>query len=319
VSQESVIHRVWGLMPMSRKRSSSIGAVRLVLVAVLWALSSASPALAQDNAASRDDLVVLTGRADISEGETVGDVVIFDGPVNIAGTVDGDVVAFNGRVTVTGTVRGDVASFNGRVIAEDGAQITGDVRSRPEAQISSGAEVGGTVGGVDFERVDDALAAARFGVWFAISISALILVFLFVWLFPRGADATALAGRSRTGAAVGWGLLLFFGLPIISVLLLVTVVGIPLGLVLLLALAPIYVLAYTVAAYFLGRRIIGPPRSRFLAALVGIIVLRILALIPFVGGLTWFAATVFGLGLLLVAARARKEAEPTPQPATTPA
>jgi hypothetical protein len=319
VSQESVFHECVGLMLMSPKRSSSIRAVRVVLVAVLWVLSSASPALAQDDAPSRDDLVVLTGRADISEGETVGDVVIFDGPVNIAGTVDGDVVAFNGRVTVTGTVRGDVVSFNGRVTVEDGAQVTGDVRSRPEAQIGSGADVGGTVGGVDFERVDDAFAAARFGVWFAISISALILVFLFVWLFPRGADATVLAGRSRTGAAVGWGLLLFFGLPIISILLLVTLVGIPLGIVLLLAIAPIYALAYTVAAYFLGRRIIGPPRSRFLAALVGIAVLRILALIPFVGGLTWFAATVFGLGLLLVAARARKEAEPTPQPATTPA
>jgi hypothetical protein len=248
--------------------------------------------------------VVLTGRADISEDETVGDVVIFDGPVNIEGSVGGDVIAFNGRVTVTGTVRGDVVSFNGRVTVEDGAQVTGDVRSRPEAQIDSGADIVGNVGGIDFERVDDAFAAARFGVWFAFSISALILVLLFVWLFPRGADATVLAGRSRTGAAVGWGLLLFFGLPIISILLLVTLVGIPLGIALLLAIAPIYALAYTVAAYFLGRTIIRPPRSRFLAALVGIIVVRILALIPFVGGLTWFAATVFGLGLLLVAARA---------------
>ncbi len=306
-------------MPMSRKRSSRLGQLCIVLVAVLGVLSTAPPALAQDNAASRNDLIVLTGRADILEGETVADVVIFDGPVNVVGTVDGDVVAFNGRVTVTGTIRGDVASFNGRVTVQDGAQVTGDVRSQPEAQIAAGADVRGSVGGLDFERVDDALGAARFGVWFAISISALILVLLFVLLFPRGADATLLAGRSRTGAAVGWGLLLFFGLPIISVLFLVTVVGIPLGLVLLLAIAPIYVLAYMAAAYFVGRTIIGPPRSRLLAALVGIAVLRILALIPFIGGLTWLAATVFGLGLLAVAARGRREAEPTPRPVTTPA
>lgn len=291
----------------------------LLLTAILWLLPLAGPALAQDNARNKHDLVILTGRATVSEDETVGDIVIFDGPVIVDGTVDGDIIAFNGGVTVAGTVQGDVIAFNGRVAAQAGAQIDGDVESRPAAQIDSDAEVGGKVGSLNFARFDDAIAATKIALWIAFTVSALLLGLAFVLLFPGAADRVEQAGGTRTGAAVGWGLLLFFGLPILSVLLLVTVVGIPLGLALMLSIVPLYALAYVVAGYFLGRRFVKAPRSRLLAVLAGVVVLRVLAFIPFLGGLVWFAATVFGLGLLTVAARTRPGAEPTAQRVTVAA
>jgi hypothetical protein len=290
-----------------------------LLTAILWLSAFALPALAQENAPSRDDIVVLTGSVSVGEDETVGDVVIFDGPVRVDGTVNGNLVAFNGRVTVAGTVQGDVLSFNGRVVAQAGAQIDGDVESRPEAQIDPDAQVGGDVGSVNFTRFDDAIAATRVAMWIAFTVSALVLGLLFVLLFPGAADRVELAGESRTGAAIGWGLLLFFGLPILSILLLVTIVGIPLGVALLLSIVPLFALAYIAAGYFLGRRFIKAPRSRLLAVVAGVAVLRVLALIPFLGGLTWFLATVFGLGLLAVAARTRPTVEPTPQRAAVAA
>jgi Polymer-forming cytoskeletal len=301
---------------MTTLRKRACGAL---VVALLGVLSYASPALAQDDAPSGDDVVVLTGGADIAEDETVGDVVIFDGDVRVDGTVDGDVVAFNGRVTVAGIVQGDVISFNGRVVAEAGSQIDGDVESRPEARIDPDADVAGDVGGFKFTRFDDAIAATRFALWIALSVSALLLGLAFVWLFPRAADRIVVAGESRTGAAIGWGLLLFFGLPILSILLLVTVVGIPLGIVLMLIIVPLYSLGYVASALFVGRKLIRPPRARALGVLVGIVILRVLALIPFLGGLTWFVATVYGLGMLAVAARTGREIEPVRRPATTPA
>jgi hypothetical protein len=279
-----------------------------------------SPALAQDGSGVDNDLIVLTGRADVAEDQTVVDIVIFDGPVNVQGTVEGDIVAFNGRVMVSGTVQGDVISFNGRVIAEANSQIDGDVKSRPSAQIDDAADVGGSVGGVDFGRVDDAVAATGIALWVAFTVSGLILGLLFVWLFPRAADAIAVAGNTRTGAAIGWGFLLFFGIPILGVLLLVTLVGIPLGIAFLLAVAPLYALGYVASTYYVGRRVLGPPRPRAVSFLVGLAILRVIAIIPILGGVVWFAATVFGLGLLIVAARSQR-AEPTPTraPAAAPA
>jgi hypothetical protein len=303
---------------MAPKRSARLRRIGAALTALLFMIVFASPALAQDGSGVDNDLIVLTGRADVAEDQTVGDIVIFDGPVSVQGTVEGDIFAFNGRVMVSGTVQGDIVTFNGRVIAEANSQIDGDVKSRPAAQIDDAANVGGSVGGIDYGRFDDAVAATSVVLWIAFTVSALILGLLFVWLFPRAADAIAVAGDTRTGASIGWGFLLFFGIPIIGVLLLVTLVGIPLGIAFLLAVVPLYSLGYVASTYYVGRRVLGPPRPRALSFLVGLAILRVLALIPILGGLIWFAATVFGLGLLIVAARSQR-AEPTPERAPTPA
>jgi hypothetical protein len=55
-----------------------------------------------------------------------------------------------------------------------------------------------------------------------------------------------------------------------------------------------------------------------LAFLAGLAILRVLAIIPILGGIVWFAATVVGLGALLVATwRARRDysARTSPVPA----
>jgi hypothetical protein len=105
----------------------------------------------------------------------------------------------------------------------------------------------------------------------------------------------------------------FFGLPILAIIALVTLVGIPLGLGLLAALGLIYALGYGATAWIVGRRILGEPTAWVLAFLVGWGILRVLALIPILGGLVWFAAVVFGLGALVVAIwRARTTSRAAP-------
>jgi cytoskeletal protein CcmA (bactofilin family) len=71
--------------------------------------------------------VVLTGRADVPEGERVGDLVVFHGSAKVDGTVEGSLTAFDAPVTISGRVEGDVVVFNGRVQLRNGAEVTGDV------------------------------------------------------------------------------------------------------------------------------------------------------------------------------------------------
>ena len=77
-----------------------------------------------------------------------------------------------------------------------------------------------------------------------------------------------------------------------------TLVGIPLGVVLLLLLVPLYAIAYVTTALVLGRLIL--KKSRLLAFLLGLVILGLLTLIPIAGGLIAFLAIVFGLGALFV-------------------
>jgi hypothetical protein len=95
-------------------------------------------------------------------------------------------------------------------------------------------------------------------------------------------------------------------LPVAAVILLVTLVALPLGLYVLAAVAVISVLGYTTSAWIVGRWLVRPPRHQALAFLAGAVILRVVAIVPFLGGLVWFAAAVLGTGALAVAAwRAR--------------
>jgi hypothetical protein len=293
---------------------------RLVLAALLCLAVAPAVAAAQaDEGASRGDRVVITGPVTIGGGQTADDVVVIDGPVTVDGRVRGDLVVVNGTVRISGTVDGDVVTIAKRLILEPGARVGGDVVYGDERPVvPRGATVGGEVRRVDFDEVADPLGFVGWiAVWLAVTVSTLILGLLMLWLAPRALEAAWESGRTALGPAIGWGLALFFGIPIVAVIALITLVGIPLGIGLLLALLPLYALGYTTAAWLLGRRIVASRRRRVVAFLAGLGILRLLALIPILGGIVWFAATVLGLGALVVAVwRARSD---RPRQAAAPA
>jgi hypothetical protein len=278
----------------------------LVLLGLAPAVSAQAPGRAGD------DRVVISGPVDVPAGESTGDVVVIDGPVSVEGTVRGDLIAISGTVTIAGRVDGDVVAVSERATLESGARIGGDlvwVSRRPA--VAGDATVAG-----DIRRANvDALVGpfdfvGRLAVWLAVSVSTLALGLLLLWLAPRALEAAWRSAARAPGAAIGLGLALFIGLPILAVVALVTLLGIPFGIGLLLALLPLYATAYTVAAWLLGRRLAGSA-TPVLSFLAGLGILRVLALIPAVGGLVWLAASAFGLGALVLAIwRARAAGTP---------
>jgi hypothetical protein len=287
-------------------------------VLVLGFAGPAAAAIAQGPYSSGDEQVVLTGRVVVAERETSGTVVIFDGPAVIAGTVRGDVVVFNGTTQISGIVTRNVVVFNGAVHLASGAQVGGDLVTRARPTIDSGATVRGDLRRVNSVDVGTSVSFfGRFLFWVGMTVSSLVLGLLLLLFAPNAAEAIALTARERTGAAIGWGVGVFLLLPIAAIVFLVTLVAIPLGIGLLLALGLIYSIGYLASAFALGRRIISPPSSRFGAFLVGWLILRVVALVPVLGGLAWLAASAFGLGLLAVASR-RANAAPEPQTAVPP-
>jgi hypothetical protein len=293
-------------------RSVIVSAFAASLVVALGSSASAQEAGGEDH-------VVITGGLVVPEGETVKTAVVFNGPVRIDGTVSETLVVFNGRTEISGSVDEDVVVFNGRVLVRSGAEVGGDVFSRGDAQIEDGATVRGEVGAVptrfDFE---DLWFPGRIAWWVGYSVSTLVLGLILFLFAPRLDDAIVDAVRNRRGRSIGLGIALFFLVPIAGVLLLVTIVGIPLGLFVLLALALLYTIGYVAGAHALGRMIVKPPVSAIPAFLAGLGILRLAAFVPILGGLTWLVASIVGLGVLAVAARRPRAAavayEPTPIP-----
>lgn len=299
-----------------------IGAVRRAVTvggALLVAGALTSPASAQTtgDAPGDDDQIVLHGRLHVTDGETVDTAVIFDGPAIVEGTVRQDLVVFNGRVEISGIVRNDVVVFNGDVVVRSGAKIGGNLVTQGGATVEEGATVAGEERSIsaDFEITDVGLAS-RFAWWLAYSLSTLALGLILLLLAPRLDHAISFTARERKGGSIVAGLAFFFLLPIVAVMLLATVVGIPLGLFLLLALALLYTVGYVAGAHALGRLIAQAPRSRYVAFLAGWGIVRLLGLVPVLGGLVWTITAIAGLGVLAVASR---RTQPTTTPVVAPA
>jgi hypothetical protein len=291
-------------------------AVRVTIAASLSALLAL--VLAAGSASAASDHVVITGGAVVPAGQTAGDVVVLDGPVRIAGRATGDVVSVSGPIRVTGRVDGDLIAVSDRALLGPAARVGGDVRYGDERPVlAPGASVGGKISSEDWADTASGWGwVSMFGWWLAVSVSTLIVGALLVWLAPGALYAAERAVREHLGATIGWGVAIAIGVPLLAILALVTVVGIPFGVALLLAAIPVLLIAYATTAWNVGRRVLrNRSASPWVALLAGWAILRVLALIPVAGGLVGLVATVLGLGALTVALwQARRPGAPAARP-----
>ena len=282
-------------------RIARVVIVGVAAIGASWAVASSAGAQTEP-AGEPADQIVLSGRVLIPRGQAVGEVVVFHGRVQIAGVARQDVVVLDGPVIVSGQVSGSVIALGGDVDLASTAQVGGDVLASGEVTVAVGAEVGGRlsqrVGFTLRGRLD---AVARLISWFAVSVSTLLLGALLLWIAPRGFDRTDKAVRTAPWASLGWGVLVSIALPVVSIALLASILGMPLGLSVLLGLALLFSIGYATAAWLLGRAILRPPRGRALAFLAGWGIARVVGLVPVVSGVTWGIGAVVGLGALTVA------------------
>ena len=269
---------------------------RPVLIAMLllcWLLPAATASAEDDGEKER---IVLVGDVVVEREGHLGDVVVLDGDVTVRGTVNGDVIVIDGDITIRGTVTGDVVAVAGLATLGQRGNVEGDlIYGDKEPVRTSGSQVGG-----DVEKIDlgDASLIGAIGFFIGFVVSMFLLGLVLILLAPRAAEAVARTARTKPLISAGVGLLGIILIPLIAVAALITIVGIPLGIVLLLLIVPLLAISYVTAALVLGRLIL--KKSKFLAFLIGLIILGLLTLIPIAGGLICLLAIVFGLGALLV-------------------
>jgi len=265
-----------------------------------------------------DAIVVVSGDVTVPRGETVDGIYVASGDVRVAGKVDGDVVLASGAATVSGRIDGDLVTFGGQARLLPRAYVSGDVRYGDERPLVSGdAIVRGDVTKEDWgDSIDFLPFLGAFVFWLAVGISMAILGVLLLLITPRAAEALHARSRERVGPVIAIGFAIGICLPLAAAIALVTLVGIPLAFVIGLAMLPLAAVAYVTACYALGRRVVGEPHSHIWAFLAGLAILRVAALVPFLGFLVGLAAVVFGLGLIGAAIGAARD--PEPEPAQSP-
>ncbi|NOK38235.1 polymer-forming cytoskeletal protein, partial [Corallococcus exercitus] len=92
------------------------------------------------------DVVARGQNLEVKEGESVESAVVYGGNLIVKGTVEDDAVAFGGNLEIQGHVEGDAHAFGGNVILGPNAQVDGDVSAfGGQVQKAEGARVEGSL------------------------------------------------------------------------------------------------------------------------------------------------------------------------------
>ncbi|HEV2235579.1 MAG TPA: polymer-forming cytoskeletal protein, partial [Ktedonobacterales bacterium] len=238
-----------------------------------------------------------------------GDADAYGGSVQVLGRVSGNVVALGGAVTIGGEVDGNVSAFGGSVALLSTARVAGNVQVwGGHVTHAPGATVAGNIESGD--RMRDFAG----GVWPSFDPSWHFPVFwLLGWAVLAALVATLLPERMARVRQVARGALgrsLLVGLLTailgagLAALLFATCIGIPLSLLLVMAIFAGWVLGTVAVSLWVGERLLGivtaTRPSPVLAAVVGAVALAVVESVPCVGGALAVVAGSVGLGASLL-------------------
>jgi len=286
-----------------RRFSGVLGALFLTLILVL-------PALGADSPMPHTGRVLIVGGGDITipAGDQADAVIVFNGDATVRGDVNA-VAVFDGTLRLEGATVEEVFVAGGRAEIDAASKVLNDVRVLESTVDAAPGAIAGAIKGVDAELIAGGMALAGFlaVIWLGTAIALIAAALLLAALAARQVRAATQLIRTETGTTLLAG---FGGLiipPILAVLAMVTVVGIPLGLGILLGVWPaLAFVGYLVGAVWLGELIVGQLRGTpdtgrpYLAALLGVVVLLVLGIVPVLGGLLSAIVSFLGLGAVLL-------------------
>jgi cytoskeletal protein CcmA (bactofilin family) len=267
------------------------------------------------------DLMAAGGEVLLQKGSTVKrDLVVAGRRVSLAGTADGDVRGAGQTIDIGGVIRGSAKLLVQDLTLSTAAKIEGDLLyiSEGEAKIESGAVVGGKITRSPPEYKERLKKILPFAFLFGVVgkafgfFGALVAGLVLVLVFPKWMNGTADALQWEIGPCAGWGALTLFLTPLGAAVAAATIVGAPLAaLSFLLYLIAVYA-SQIVVGFFIGRAILNLDEATagkgalFGAFALGLVLLKLVRLIPIAGYVSLLAVAIFGLGAMVVAARAGK-------------
>jgi hypothetical protein len=259
------------------------------------------------------DDVTITAMSTRISGSVARDALFFGGALEMDGAVGRDV---NGRMisaVLDGEVGHDVDIAVGSLTLEGATVVEGDLlyRSGTDANIAATVQVGSQLerlparGGWGTELV---LTIATVVGYLGCLFAGILLIWLFRRTAPRAIDSVV--GSPLRAAAVGFVSLIVA--PILVVVLMMTLVGVPVAIALMVLLVLVLFFGPVPAVTALGLKALRGRWGVFAAFILGSVLWRLgIWLIPLVGFALYLGALVVGTGGWVMAIwELRREAPP---------
>ena len=246
--------------------------------------------LAADDQA--DVVVVVNGKGTIlGQANTV---VVVDGSLDLQGARIETVFAIRSPVEIgpDSVVLGDVMTLDSLVHQTGNADVQGEVTDLPSMLVGFGI----------------VLAPALLLLWVGFGLAMIVAGLLLAGLAARQVRQAEAIISHEPVMAFAAGIVGLVAFPLVAVLLIVSLVGAPLGLAVLLQVWPLVAfIGYLVAGIWIGEWVLRRSSSEavrerpYLAAVIGLVILGFMAIIPVLAIVTALAS-LFGFGAVLLLA-----------------
>ncbi len=274
------------------------------------------------------DLMATGGTISVDSQAHVGGATrLAGGEIIVAGNIDRDAKIHGGKITLSGRIDGDTRLIGQEIVVAPTARFGGNLSySSPTALPDNlRTQVSGTI--TRLETTDgwqvEQRGAGRVLSWLhpLFFVSMLVCGTLLYLLFPNAVNGVQRTIGEHPVRSLLIGLAMLFAIPPVTILLMVTVIGLPIGFALLLLYPLALLFGYLATAFFLGRKAAlatkhAEPLSwkkQVLYLGLALLLLSLALAIPFIGPLVLMLAVIIGAGGCAIWAYQQYE---SPRPAT---
>jgi hypothetical protein len=227
----------------------------------------------------------------ISENQTVNEVVVVGGNATVSGNVENNVIVVNGDAIIKSTahIKGMVLVIGGAITQAPGAVIEDDIIG---ISLDNSTKNSLLIGG-----------GLLVGVWLLQFLGSLLLIalpMLLVFLLKQRMNPFVQLVRDTSGRALGVGFFSSLLAIAISLLLIITVIGIPLILIILLLIVLSMIFGLTALCLIISEKIqmIFPRKQVWVTTGISATVIVSLMNIPIVGIIILLGVMWFSLGMV---------------------
>lgn len=296
------------------------------------------------SAGGSGEYVFLAGNTVALNGSCARDAFVAGNNVGVSGSVGRDLIIAGSNVTVDGEIGRDVyaggqtvyigGKIGGNVVLDadeiqisDSAEIKGTLRYNSSAKITAPAGIINAASTFENEHVDTPTPVETAKPSPFAKVKSLVFGFLglvliayaLLWLTPLweklDADYTG-ADFGKYAASFGIGFAVLAGLPLASILLMITGIGLRAAFILLLLYAAAIIAAPVFFSFFLGvliwRKLFKQAKSYWAELPIGLLVWRLLTLIPGVKVAVGLVVVPLGLGVLTRLLKKKKASSSVP-------
>lgn len=263
----------------------------------------------------KEDLFVAGGNILIEKSSTIeGDVVVGGGTIDIEGPIAGNVLIGGDDVVINSKISGSINITADRVKIGEFAEIEKNIKytSPKKADINKNAKI---LGVVDFNQksindrdkfYETKMFFGILSVWFLLKIITSIVVGLvLVYFFNRIIKTIVNEGLNNSWGSLGAGFAGLFLTPIVGIILAITVIGLYLAGLIAILYILLIALSSIISNIIFGSWLIKTLKKKedylvgWQEVVVGVVVLKIVWFVPFIGWLPCFIFMLISMGAII--------------------